>query len=99
MAMNADLMAEEDRRFREYTQQVINEATEGQRNVYPLLKAAQDGCGGLGPAYGGARPSYLVHDSTGAQMPKYTSGVTTDIRKLHETADIEDAKRRLGFTW
>lgn len=99
VANNAELMAEEDSKFREYSQQVINAAIEAQQNVFPLIKAAREGCGGLGPVYSGARPSYLVQDSTGAQMPKYTSGVTQSIKKLHEAVNFEDAKRRLGFTW
>ncbi|XP_074550428.1 cilia- and flagella- associated protein 210 [Halichoeres trimaculatus] len=98
LAKNAELMAEEDSKFWEYSQQVINAAAEDQRNVFPLLKAARERCGGPG-VFSGARPSYLVQDSTGAQMPKYTSGVTQEIKKLHEAADTEDAKRRLGFIW
>ncbi|XP_034549062.1 coiled-coil domain-containing protein 173 [Notolabrus celidotus] len=99
-AKNAELVAEEEIQFQQYSQQVINAASEAQRNVVPLFKAAREGYGGgLGPVYGGVRPSYLVQDGTGAQMPKYVSGVTQDMKKLHEAADIEEAKKRLGFTW
>ncbi|CAJ1079355.1 coiled-coil domain-containing protein 173 [Xyrichtys novacula] len=99
-AKKMELIAEEDRQFQQYSLQVINEAAAAERNVLPLVKAAREGFGGgHGPVYGGVRPRYLVQDCTGVQMPKYVSGVTQDIKKLHEAVDIQDAKRRLGFTW
>lgn len=68
--------------------------------MFPLCKAAREGIGGgLGPNFSGMRPSYLAQDNTGAQMPKYVSSTTQNVKKLHEVVDIEDAKRRLGFTW
>lgn len=68
--------------------------------MFPLCKAAREGIGGgLGPVFSGVRPSYLVQDSSGAQMPKYVSGATQNIKKLNEAVDIQEAKRRLGFTW
>uniref|UniRef100_UPI0037E85460 cilia- and flagella- associated protein 210 n=1 Tax=Semicossyphus pulcher TaxID=241346 RepID=UPI0037E85460 len=98
--LNAELIAEEENKFQQYSQQVIGAAAKAQRNVFPLCKAAREGIGGgLGPVSGGVRPSYLVQDCTGAQMPQYVSGVTQNIKKLNEAADIQDAKRRLGFTW
>ncbi|XP_041663571.1 coiled-coil domain-containing protein 173 [Cheilinus undulatus] len=97
---NTELLIEDESRFQQYSQQVIEAAAEAQRNVFPLCKAAREGIGGgLGPVFNGVRPSYLVQDCTGAQMPKYVSGVTQNIKKLSETVDIQDAKRRLGFTW
>ncbi|XP_063355556.1 cilia- and flagella- associated protein 210 [Pelmatolapia mariae] len=99
-AKNAELIAEEKNRFQQYSQQIINAAAEAQRNVFPLCKAAREGIGGgSGPVFSGVRPSYLVQDRTGAQMPKYVSLATQNIKKLHEAVDIQDAKRRLGFTW
>lgn len=99
-AKNAELIAEEENRFQQYSQQIINAAAEAQRNVFPLCKAAREGIGGgSGPVFSGVRPSYLVQDRTGAQMPKYVSVATQNIKKLHEAVDIQDAKRRLGFTW
>ncbi|XP_059198595.1 cilia- and flagella- associated protein 210 [Centropristis striata] len=95
---NAELVAEEENQFHQYSQQIIKAAAEAQRNVFPLCKAAGDGIGG-GPVFGGVRPSYIVQDTTGAQMPKYVSGATQSIKKLNEAVDIQDAKRRLGFTW
>ncbi|KAI3356228.1 hypothetical protein L3Q82_017472, partial [Scortum barcoo] len=99
-ARNAEFIAEEERQFQQYSQGVIDAAAEAQRNVFPLCKAVREGIGGgLGPASFGVRPSYLVQDQTGAQMPKCVSGATQNIKKLHEAVDIQDAKRRLGFTW
>lgn len=99
-AKNAELIAEEENRFQQYSQQIINAAAEAQRNVFPLCKAAREGIGGgSSPVFSGVRPSYLVQDRTGAQMPKYVSVATQNIKKLHEAVDIQDAKRRLGFTW
>ncbi len=99
-AKNAEFTAEEEKQFQQYSQHIVSAAAEAQRNVFPLCKAAREGIGsGLGPISSGVRPSYLVQDRTGAQMPKYVSGATENIKKLHEAVDIQDAKRRLGFTW
>ncbi|KAM9709418.1 cilia- and flagella- associated protein 210 [Menidia menidia] len=99
-AQSAELSAEEEATFQRYSQQLIRQAAEAKRNLFPLHKAASQGIGGgHGPVFGRFRPSYLVQDRSGAQMPKYVSGATEDIKKLHEAADIQDAKRRLGFTW
>ncbi|KAM4559053.1 cilia- and flagella- associated protein 210 isoform 2-T2 [Odontesthes bonariensis] len=99
-AKNAELSAEEEHKFQEYSQHVIGAAAVAKRNVFPLYKAAREGIGGgHGPVFGGVRPSYQVQDRTGAQMPKYVSGVTESIKKLHEAVDIQNGKRRLGFTW
>ncbi|XP_018540275.1 cilia- and flagella- associated protein 210 isoform X1 [Lates calcarifer] len=97
---NTDLAAEEENQFQQYSQQVIRAAADAQRNVFPLCRAAREGTGGgLGPVFGGVRASYLVQDRSGAQMPKYVSGATQNIKKLNEAVDIQEAKRRLGFTW
>ncbi|XP_035507205.2 protein CFAP210 [Scophthalmus maximus] len=99
-AKNRDLVVEEEIQFQQYSQHVIGAAAQTQRNVIPLCKAAREGIGGgFGPVFSGVRPSYLVQDRTGAQMPKYTSGVTQNIKELHGEADIQEAKKRLGFTW
>ncbi|XP_047457343.1 protein CFAP210 [Mugil cephalus] len=99
-AKNAELIAQEENRFQQYSQSVIRAAAEAQRNVFPLCKAAREGAGGgNGPIFSGVRPSYLVQDSTGAQMTKFMSGATENIKNLHEAVDFQDAKRRLGFTW
>ncbi|TMS06208.1 Coiled-coil domain-containing protein 173 [Larimichthys crocea] len=97
---SAQLMVEEAKQFQLYSQQVISAAAEAQRNVFPLCKAAREGIGGgVGPISIGVMPRYLVQDSTGVQMPNYVSGTTQNIKKLNEAIDIEEAKKRLGFSW
>ncbi|XP_068185241.1 cilia- and flagella- associated protein 210 [Antennarius striatus] len=97
---NAELIAAEESQFRQYSQNVIKAADEAERNVFPLHKAARNGLGGgCGHVSCRARPVYLVQDCTGAQMPKYVSGLTQNIKTLNEALDIQEAKRRLGFTW
>ncbi|XP_069558634.1 cilia- and flagella- associated protein 210 [Brachyistius frenatus] len=81
----AELDAEEETKFRQYSQQVIDEAAEGQRHMFPLQKAAREGL----RRSGGVQPSQLVQEHTGA----------TDVKKLYEAADIQEAKKRLGFLW
>ena len=99
-AKTRDLVAEEEKQFQLYSQQVIHAAAEAQRDVLPLRKAARGGIGGgLGPVFGGVRPSYMVQDCSGAQMPNYISDATQNIKGLHETVDIQEAKKRLGFMW
>ncbi|XP_028992422.1 cilia- and flagella- associated protein 210 [Betta splendens] len=99
-AKNAELLAEEEERFQRYSRLVIDAAAEAERNVLPLCKAAREGVGGgLGPVFSGVRPSYLVQDRSGAQMPTYVCEATQNMKKLNEAVDIQEAKRRLGFTW
>ncbi|CAL8321699.1 unnamed protein product [Merluccius merluccius] len=99
-AKNAELIAAEEAQFQRYASQVIRAAAEAQRNVFPLNKAAREGLGGgLGPVVSGVRPSYLVQDNSGVEMPRYVCGTTQNIKELNETVDIEGAKKRLGFTW
>ncbi|XP_037096347.1 coiled-coil domain-containing protein 173 [Syngnathus acus] len=98
-AKNMELLAEEELGFQQYSRAVVQAAATAQRSVLPLYKAAREGVTGV-PTFTGARPRYLVHDSSGAEMPKYVSDKTQDIKKkIHEVEDIEDAKKRLGFTW
>lgn len=99
-AKNAEVLAEEENHFQHYAQRVISAAAAAERNVHPLQKAAREGIGGgLGPVFSGVRPSYLVQDASGAQMPKYVCDATRNTKNLNEAADIQEAKRRLGFTW
>ncbi|KAK5890262.1 hypothetical protein CesoFtcFv8_013798 [Champsocephalus esox] len=91
----AEVIAKEEHLFQQYSHDLINAAAGAQRNVFPLSKAAGQGIGGgLGPA-----SCYLVQDNTGAQMPKYVSGATQDIKRLNEAQHILQAKKRLGFIW
>ncbi|XP_043987391.1 coiled-coil domain-containing protein 173 isoform X3 [Gambusia affinis] len=99
-AKNMKLSAEEELKFQQYSQHIIKAAAEAKRNLIPLYKATREGVGGgHGPVFSGVRPSYLVQDSSGAQMPRYVSITTESIRKLNEAGDIHEAKKRLGFTW
>lgn len=95
-ARNAELTAEEEDQFQRYSRRVIGEAAEAQRNVFPLCKAA---AGGLGAGGHALTNSYLVQDLSRAPMPKYVSAATRNVKKLNEAKDIQDAKKRLGFTW
>ena len=80
---------------------MIDHAHRGGRNVYPLQKAAREGAGGgLGPVFpgkGGVRPSYMVCDQSGVQMPNYQRA-TTDNVKQNIYGDGRTDKR-LGFVW
>ncbi|XP_029566959.1 coiled-coil domain-containing protein 173 isoform X2 [Salmo trutta] len=97
---NAELIAVEEKQFQQYAKNVIDTATEAMRNIHPLRKAAREGIGGgLGPIFGGVRPSYLVQDDTGVQMPNYVGSRSQDVKELNETCDIQQSKKRLGFTW
>ncbi|KAM9487155.1 cilia- and flagella- associated protein 210 [Clarias gariepinus] len=97
---NAELIAEDEKEFQNYAKQVIQKASEAQRNTSLLRKATKEGIGGgLGPVFKGVRPSYLVQDQSGVQLPSYACRSTQGIKDLHETSDIQESKKRLGFTW
>ncbi|XP_062566128.1 cilia- and flagella- associated protein 210-like [Saccostrea cucullata] len=98
---NQALLAVEEDQFQEYAGRVIEHCEKGGRNVYPLRKAAKNGAGGgKGPVFegkGGIRPSYMVSDKSGKQMPHYQRDST------EETKDSiygqTKSKKRLGFVW
>lgn len=97
---NSQLVSEEERQFQYYSKDIIDTAKEAGRNTALLQRAAREGIGGgLGPIFGGVRPSYLVQDDTGVQMPSYVGPASQDIKELNEITDIQRAKKRLGFTW
>lgn len=97
---NSQLVSEEERQFQRYAKDIVDTAKGAGRNTYLLQRAAREGIGGgLGPIFGGVRPSYLVQDDTGVQMPSYVGPASQDIKELNETTDIQRAKKRLGFTW
>jgi len=97
---NLQLLALEEQQFQEYASKVIDHCEKGGRNVYPLRKAANPGHGGgAGPVFegkGGIRPSYMVMDKSGKQMPHYQRDSTEETKQ-----DIYDvkSKKRLGFVW
>ena len=99
---NADLILAEEDQFQEYANKVISEAKANKRNPYPLIKAAREGPGGgRGPKFEGKqglRPSYLVCDGTGVQLPNYSTGT---VEGSHTKIYGNPAKsmKRLGFTW
>lgn len=98
---NFELLAHEEIQFQEYASKVIEHCEEGGRNVYPLKKAAVAGVGGgAGPVFhekGGIRPSYMVNDKSGKQMPHYQKESTNNIK---ETINGKaQTKKRLGFVW
>lgn len=98
---NVELIEKEEGQFQEYARKVIDHCKAGGRNVYPLEKAAREGAGGgLGPQFpgkGGVRPSYMVQDNSGVQMPHYQRASTNETKK--QINGTNPSKNRLGFVW
>lgn len=99
---NAKAIETEEKQFQEYADQVIKSAKERGRNPYPLIKAANEGPGGgTGPRFdgiNGIRPSYLVCDGTGVQLPNY-SDATVGGHHTNIYGNPGQTRKRLGFTW
>ncbi|XP_033639467.1 coiled-coil domain-containing protein 173-like isoform X1 [Asterias rubens] len=99
---NLELLAMEEIQFQEYAKKVIDHCEEGQRNTYPLRKAAREGHGGgLGPVFegkGGIRPSYLVNDHTDVELPHYQRNSTDNVKYSH-AGNTGKTSKRLGFVW
>ncbi|XP_002739203.1 cilia- and flagella- associated protein 210-like [Saccoglossus kowalevskii] len=97
---NLELLKLEEDQFQEYAAKVITHCHKNGRNVYPLVKAAREGHGGgMGPVFegkGGIRPSYLVQDATGVELPTYQKDSTTDVKSGQNSGD---SRKRLGFVW
>lgn len=96
-----ELIAEEEEQFRQYTAAVISAASKANRNILPLLRAANHGmwCG-LGPITGGLRTGYLAPGATYEEIPNYVATTSPDIKRLYGNADSQaDSRRRLGFIW
>lgn len=97
---NMELLNVEEQQFQEYANKVIDHCEKGGRNVYPLRKAAKAGHGGgAGPVFegkGGIRPSYMVMDKSGKQMPHYQRDSTEETKQ--NMNDVQ-TKKRLGFVW
>ena len=86
--------------FQSYADKVIADAKAQNRNLFPLLKARNEGPGGgRGPKFkgnAGLRPSYIVNDSTGLQLPHYIKDAFTYSRVYGHVGKTEN---RLGFNW
>ncbi|XP_077978349.1 cilia- and flagella- associated protein 210-like [Glandiceps talaboti] len=97
---NVELLGLEEQQFQEYADKVITHCKRNGRNVYPLVKAAREGHGGgLGPVFegkGGIRPSYLVQDNSGVELPTYQKDSTEDVKSGQNSGD---SRKRLGFVW
>lgn len=97
------LLEFEKREFEKYALEVIETASKKGRNVYPLLKAAQQGIGGgHGPVFvdkGGIRPSYQTKDPLGGSLPNDQIGATEQIKHSNDKCDIDKTKKSLGFIW
>ncbi|KAG9477294.1 hypothetical protein GDO78_002602 [Eleutherodactylus coqui] len=100
---NKTLLLKEEDVFQEYAKDVIDSVTKAGRNPLPLKKAAQKGTGGgRGPVYSGRgdiRPSYQVQDTSGVQLPAYQNDTTLQIKEMHDVGNVQQGKRRLGFTF
>lgn len=98
---NEELVQKEEKQFKEYASKVIEHCEKNGRNVYPLRKAAMEGAGGgLGPVFpgkGGVRPSYMVQDKTGVQLPHYQRVTTENVKQ--DIYGKTDSRVRLGFVW
>lgn len=99
---NAKLIREEETKFQEYASKVLTEQKikDPLGNHFPLIKVANDGPGGgRGPRFdgkSGIRPSYIVCDSSGVQLPNYSHDVTIRCKIQGEPGQ---SFKRLGFNW
>lgn len=95
-------MVDEEAYFQQYAEKVLGEQKikDPDGNHFPLIKAANEGPGGgRGPRFegrSGYRPSYLVCDSTGVQMPKYSQESAARSKILGKPGH---SFKRLGFNW
>ncbi|XP_066431990.1 cilia- and flagella- associated protein 210 isoform X2 [Eleutherodactylus coqui] len=100
---NKTLLLKKEDVFQEYAKDVIDSVIKAGRNPLPLKKAAQKGTGGgRGPVYSGRgdiRPSYQVQDTSGVQLPAYQNDTTLQIKEMHDVGNVQQGKRRLGFTF
>ena len=99
---NTRLMAEEETYFQDYAKKVLNEqkVKDPSGNHFPLIKAANEGPGGgRGPRFDGKsgyRPSYIVCDSTGVQLPTYSQD---SVARSKIQGRPGQSFKRLGFNW
>ena len=97
---NNELLRLEAQQFAKYAKEVIVEEKErGAKNLYPLVKVANDGFGGgHGPIFdsdGNLRPSYKSADRYGKEMPNYQAPACVDTKAGQTT----NTAKRLGFVW
>lgn len=100
---NEEILTLEEEKFQEYAKHVIDSVIESGGDPSPLIKAAHAGFGGgRGPVYadrGGIRPSYKVKDSSGVELPAYQCYTTQQIKEIYDPCDINQSRKKLGFTW
>ncbi|XP_029461559.1 coiled-coil domain-containing protein 173 [Rhinatrema bivittatum] len=93
----------EEKRFREYAKDVIDSAIRAGQDPHPLLLAARAGIGGgHGPVYterGSIQPSYQAQDPNAVELPAYQGATTEEIKSINDTKDIQQGKKKIGFTW
>jgi len=94
-----EALVKEEVVFQDYAAKVLDDAKSTGRNPFPLLKALTEGPGGgRGPkceGNAGLRPSYIVADATGVQLPHYTKDETIYNRVY---GHVGKSTNRLGFT-
>jgi len=97
---NTELLVKEEELFQEYADKVVEEAKSFGRNPFPLIKARTEGPGGgRGPKFegnAGLRPSYIVADATGVQLPHYIKDENLFNRVY---GHVGKSQKRLGFNW
>ena len=101
-ARTVEELVKEEQIFQEYANKVIDEAKTNGRNPFPLLKARTEGPGGgRGPKFegkAGLRPSYIVADGSGVQLPHYPKDESAyKYKKVY--GHVGKSNTRLGFTW
>ncbi|XP_035250191.1 coiled-coil domain-containing protein 173-like [Anguilla anguilla] len=97
---NAQLLAEEEEQFQQYTAEVIEAAAKTNRNTCALRKAArQTMVCGLGPITGGMRAGYLISSSPShARVPNYIGTTNENIKRLYASTGAQH-DRRMDFIW
>ena len=97
---NVELLRLEAEQFQKYAQEVMSEEKDrGAKNLYPLVKVANNGFGGgKGPMFdseGNLRPSYQTSDKYGKEMPCYQAPGAIDTKQ----GQCNNTAKRLGFVW
>jgi len=97
---NTQILEKEEEMFQLYADKVIEDAKSQKRTLFPLLKARTEGPGGgRGPKFqgnAGLRPSYIVEDATGVQLPHY---MKDEAMKEKVYGHVGRTGNRMGFNW